>query len=145
MSKGKNKKIKNQIQLYKKQAEVKMTKEEQISTRRAIHTTAAAAAGVGAGLAQIPGSDSAILVTLQIAMIQKIGKTFEMKVSESSAETIIGTSLATMAGRGLSQFLAGWIPIAGNIINAGTAALITELLGWMIANEFAGQNKKRPN
>lgn len=145
MSKGKNKKIKNQIQLYKKQAEVKMTKEEQISTRRAIHTTAAAAAGVGAGLAQIPGSDSAILVTLQIAMIQKIGKTFQIKVTESSAETIIGTSLATMAGRGLSQFLAGWIPIAGNIINAGTAALITELLGWMIANEFAGQNKKRPN
>ena len=145
MSKGKNKKIKNQIQLYKKQAEVKMTKEEQISTRRAIHTTAAAAAGVGAGLAQIPGSDSAILVTLQIAMIRKIGKTFEIKVTESSAETIIGTSLATMAGRGLSQFLAGWIPIAGNIINAGTAALITELLGWMIANEFAGQNKKRPN
>ena len=105
---------------------------------------AAAAAGVGAGLAQIPGSDSAIIVTLQIAMIQKIGRTFKLKVSESSAETIIGTSLATMAGRGLSQFLAGWIPIAGNIINAGTAALITELLGWMIASEFSGQNKKRP-
>ncbi len=145
MSKGKNKKIKNQIQLYKKLAETNMTEKEHISTRRAIHTTAAAAAGVGAGLAQIPGSDSAILVTLQIAMIRKIGKTFEIKVTESSAETIIGTSLATMAGRGLSQILAGWIPIAGNIINAGTAALITELLGWMIANEFAEQSKKRPS
>lgn len=144
MSKKENKKIKNQIQLYKKQAEINMTDSERISTQRAIHTTAAAAAGVGAGLAQIPGSDSAIIVTMQIAMIQKIGKTFEIKVSDSSAETIIGTGLATMAGRGLSQFLAGWIPIAGNIINAGTAALITELLGWMIASEFSEQNKKRP-
>lgn len=142
MNRKNTRKIKNQIELYKKQAELNMTEEEKSSTSKAIHMAAAASAGVGAGLAQIPGSDSAIIVSLQIAMIQKLGRNFGIKVTESSAETIIGTALATMAGRGLSQLLAGWIPIAGNIINAGTAALITELLGWMIASDFSSRKKE---
>ena len=38
--------------------------------------------------------------------------------------------------RGISQFLLGWIPVAGNILNATTAAGITEALGWAVAKDF---------
>ena len=32
--------------------------------------------------------------------------------------------------------LCGWIPGFGNIINAGTASVITELIGWAVAEDF---------
>ncbi len=133
----KKKEIKNKIEVYKKEAESLMSEEQLSSARSAINKASLAAAGVGAGLAQIPGSDAPIIVGLQIAMIQSIGKTFNRKVSKTSAESIIGTGLATLAGRGLSQVLVGWIPLGGNVINAGTAALITQMLGWYISSSFA--------
>jgi uncharacterized protein (DUF697 family) len=33
----------------------------------------------------------------------------------------------------------GWIPVAGNIVNACTAASVTEALGWLLAEDFAKQ------
>lgn len=129
--------MKNQIELLVQEANINMTEIEKNKVSKAIHMSAAAAAGVGAGLAQIPGSDAPVIVTVQIAMIQKLGNIFGLKISETSAETLIGTSLATFLGRGISQWAVGWIPIAGNIINASTAALITELLGWIVANQFS--------
>jgi uncharacterized protein (DUF697 family) len=47
-----------------------------------------------------------------------------------------------MVGRAASEFLVGWIPVAGNAINATTAAAITEFLGWVIANEFSAATVK---
>ena len=51
---------------------------------------------------------------------------------------IAGTAAATLVGRGVSQALVGWIPGVGNIINASTAASITEGLGWIVAKNFEG-------
>ncbi|MBQ9492420.1 MAG: hypothetical protein IJR54_01630 [Oscillibacter sp.] len=42
----------------------------------------------------------------------------------------------TLVGRGVSQFLLGWIPGVGNVLNAATAAGVTEALGWAIAADF---------
>ena len=58
---------------------------------------------------------------------------------QAQCHTIIHAASASAAGvgGGLAQFLVGWIPIAGNIINAGTAASITEALGWALAEDFA--------
>jgi uncharacterized protein (DUF697 family) len=95
-----------------------------------IHTCAVACAGVGAGLAQVPGSDSAVIVPLQAAMIVSIAAEHGASVSKGLAAELLLTFTATMVGRTASQFLAGWIPVAGNIINATTAASITEIIGW---------------
>ena len=95
-----------------------------------IHTCAAACAGVGAGLAQVPGSDSAAIVPLQTAMIVSIAAEHGASVSKGLAADLLLTFTATMVGRTASQFLVGWIPVAGNIINASTAASITEIIGW---------------
>ena len=101
-----------------------------------IHSASLAAAGAGAGMAQIPGSDSLAIVPIQIAMITAIALEHGHSISKASAISLISTQAATMAGRKLSQFLVGWIPITGNIINASTAAAITEAMGWLASSYY---------
>lgn len=95
-----------------------------------IHTASVAAGGVGAGLAQIPGSDSAVLAPLQAAMITAIAYQHGVKITDAAAADLLLTFTATMGGRFLSQLLVGWIPGVGNLINASTAAALTEAIGW---------------
>jgi uncharacterized protein (DUF697 family) len=95
-----------------------------------IHACAAACAGVGAGLAQVPGSDSAAIVPLQTAMITAIASEHGVSVSKGVAADLLLTFSASMAGRAASQYLIGWLPGVGNLVNAATAAAITEAIGW---------------
>lgn len=118
-----------------------MTKRQKILCNAIIHSASAAAASVGAGLAQVPCSDSAIITPVQIAMTVSLGKVFGIKLSKSSAKSAMGTGMTTLVGRAASQLLVGWLPVAGNIINAATAASITEALGWIMAGEFAGEGE----
>lgn len=95
-----------------------------------IHSAAASAAGVGAGLAQLPGSDAPVLVSIQTAMIIAIAAEHGESVSKAAAAQLMAGFAAPMGGRFVSQALVGWIPGAGNFINASTAAAITEGIGW---------------
>lgn len=106
-----------------------------------IHTASVAAAGVGAGLAQVPGSDSVVIVPIQIAMINSIALEHGTKITKSAALSLIGTQAASMVGRKISQILVGWIPGAGNAINAATAASLTEAIGWASHEYFQGELK----
>ena len=113
-----------------------MTDEQILAVNAAIHTASAAAAAAGAGLAQIPGSDSVPISAIQATMVMAIGKAFDRSLTESAASAAAATVTTTMIGRGISQFLVGWIPGVGNIINATTAAGVTEALGWAIVEAF---------
>ena len=113
-----------------------MTKEQVIACNAAIHSASAAAAAVGGGLAQIPGSDCVPIVTIQTVMVVSLAKAFGKDLSEGMARAAVGSGLSTMVGRGLSQLLIGWIPGYGNIVNASTAAAVTESLGWLIVGEL---------
>lgn len=101
-----------------------------------IHSAAASAAGVGAGLAQIPGSDAPVLITIQSAMIVAIAGHFGNQVGKEAAVKMLLPFSATVAGRGASQALVGWIPGYGNVINAITAATLTEAIGWAAVAYF---------
>lgn len=101
-----------------------------------IHSASAAVAGVGSGLAQIPGSDSPVLVAIQTAMIISIGKIFHRDITESLAGAFLADTLGVTLGRGISQVLVGWIPGVGNAINATTAAGLTEAIGWAAVKAF---------
>ncbi|GHT01938.1 hypothetical protein AGMMS50276_31150 [Synergistales bacterium] len=101
-----------------------------------IHAAATSAAGVAAGLAQIPGSDALAIVPIQIAMIISLGLVFGKKISKSAAQGILASCAATYAGRTASQWMFGWIPGIGNTLNAATAFAITEGIGWMAAHIF---------
>jgi len=102
-----------------------------------IHTASTGAAGVGAGMAQIPGSDAPVLAGIQTTMIIAIGHEYGVSVTKATAADLLLTFTATMVGRGISQVLVGWVPGLGNAINAATAAAITEAVGWAADAYFA--------
>lgn len=101
-----------------------------------IHGAAVGCGGVGTGLAQIPCSDSAVIVPIQVGMIIGLGKVFELNITESTAKSLIASAGAMIAGRSASQILLGWIPVLGNAINTATAAGLTEAIGWIAVNNF---------
>ena len=101
-----------------------------------IHPFAIAAGGAGSGLAQIPGSDCFVIAPIQIGMIVGLGEIFDLHITESAAKSIIASAGASIAGRTVSQFLIGWIPIIGNVVNTVTAAGITEAIGWIAVKNF---------
>ena len=102
-----------------------------------IHSSSAATAAVGAGLAQAPGSDNAVITPIQIGMVTALGKVFGISISKCEAEAAIASAIAAQVGRAISQALIGWIPGYGNAINAVTAASLTETVGWTIAYDFS--------
>ncbi|MCB9796294.1 MAG: hypothetical protein H6741_26670 [Alphaproteobacteria bacterium] len=101
-----------------------------------IHVFAGVAAGVGFGLAQLPGSDAPVLVALQTAMILALADSTQVSLTRAAAAEMALTMAATMVGRGLSQVLMGWFPLAGNLLNALTAATVTEAVGWLALRWF---------
>lgn len=108
-----------------------------------IHGAAASAAAVGAGLAQIPGSDNAIIVPIQVAMIIAIGAVYGRNLNEAAALSILSAASAGIIGRTISQFVIGWFPGIGNAINAGTAAAVTEAIGWSAYNILSKQQTEQ--
>ena len=118
-----------------------MTKKQKSKCNLIIHAASTSAAGIGAGLAQLPGSDNAIITPIQLAMTISLGKVFGLTMDESSAKAALASATAATIGRAASEALIGWLPGAGNIINATTAA-ITESVGWIIAKEFDSDSQQ---
>lgn len=102
-----------------------------------IHTASAATGAVGFGLAQLPLTDNAVIVPIQVTMTIALGQVFGLEFTKRAATATAASATGTLLGRAASQIGAGWIPVAGNILNAGTAASLTEALGWMLAEDFA--------
>ena len=94
------------------------------------------AAGL-AGAVPIPFADAALLIPIQVGMLAGVTAVFGLSVSTSFITTLVssasGTLAATVAGRavvaGLLKFMPGGGTLAGGVIAAGTASLITGLLG----------------
>ena len=102
-----------------------------------IHIASILTLMIGAGFAQLPGSDASVIVPIQIMMVIALSSIFNKTIAQALAKGVIMKTTVTMIGRMVSEFLIGWIPIAGNILNALTAFTITQMVGWIIANEFA--------
>lgn len=118
-----------------------MTSRESGLCNGIIHVASAAAAGVGAGLAPIPGSDTVIITPIQIAMTVSLGQVFGITLMRSQAEAMVASELAAQIGRTASQVLIGWLPGVGNVVNAVTAASLTETIGWIVAKEFEKESQ----
>lgn len=113
-----------------------MTEEERSSCHTIIHSASASCAGIGAGLAQAIGSDTLLITPIQITMIIALGKVFNKDISESVAKSLLMSLGGALVGRGVASVLVGWIPGIGNVINASTAAGVTEAIGWAAAKHF---------
>ena len=84
-----------------------MTQDQRQACHFIIHGASATAALVGGGLAQIPLSDSALLVPLQVTMIVGLGKVFGVHITDSAAKGITLGFAAMYVGRAGSQVLGG--------------------------------------
>ena len=118
-----------------------MTDAQRARCHTIIHTASVAAAGVGAGLAQVPGSDNSLLTPIQLTMTISLGKVFDIELTETTAKAALGSVAASTIGRAVSQVLIGWIPGLGNAVNATTAAGLTESMGWALAKDFDNQSR----
>ena len=120
--------------------EMIMTSRQRDLCNGIIHSFSAAAAAAGAGLAQLPTSDNSLIAPIQLTMAVALGEVFGITLDESAAKAVVASATAATVGRTLSQILIGWIPGLGNIINATTAATITEAIGWIMAEDFERQS-----
>ena len=101
-----------------------------------IHAAATSSAAVGAGLAQIPGSDMPVISGIQATMVIAIADKYNIKLSQAAAVEALLIFSAGHSGRAISQFIVGWIPGWGNAINASTAFALTEAVGWAANAHF---------
>jgi uncharacterized protein (DUF697 family) len=121
-----------------------MTRLQTKRSRQIIHGAALAGAVVAGGLAQIPASDNAILVPIEILMVLGLGGVFRVPFRHSYRTSVIVGTAATMIGRGVSEVLVGWVPILGNILDAVTAVAVIEALGWVIVRDFNARVSQSP-
>lgn len=121
---------------------VKLSKIQKEQCSSIIHSASAAAGAVGAGAAQVPLSDTAVITPIQITMITALGKVFNVNLTEGMAKGIISSCAMAFIGRGVSQIVIGWIPGAGNIVNTATAVGLTEVIGWCAVKHFSEDRYK---
>lgn len=109
--------------------------EKKRRAQAAVATAAVAAAGEGA--APLPFADCALLIPTQLTMIATITVIFGFDVNKSIITALlsatIGTGGATVLGKSVVTSILKFIPgagtIAGGVISAGTAGVITAALG----------------
>lgn len=116
-----------------------MTIDQKCKCHAIIHIFSASTGAIGAGLAQLPCADHVVITPIQTAMAIAIARVFGIKITKSAAKSTLVSLAASQVGRAFSQLAFGWIPVAGNVCNAGTAAAITEAIGWLLAEDFAEQ------
>ena len=118
-----------------------MTNIEKNECHIVIHDASGAAACIAGGNI-LPVADAFPLTGIQMVMINRIGEIFDKTLTESLAQTIRESFAAMFLGRGISQMLASFIPGIGNVINALTAAALTEYIGWSVAEKFDKERGK---
>lgn len=115
-----------------------MPKELEKKCHAAIHSATLTAAAAGA--IPIPMSDAIPITAAQISMVIALGKIFGITLSEAATKSILGVGVTQQAGRALATNLIKAVPgagtIVGGVIGASTAALLTEALGWIVADDF---------
>jgi len=113
-----------------------MNKLQKTKCHTIIHAAASSAAVIGAGLAQLPTSDTVPLMGIQTTMVIAVAKVFGKSITQEAAKATATSMAAGYVGRGVSQVVLGWLPGLGNVVNASTAFALTEFVGWAAAKHF---------
>lgn len=120
-----------------------MTDKQKKRCHEIIHAASISAAAVGAGAASVPvvGSfvslcDESAITPIQIAMIVSLGKVFDVSLDKTTAASLLTGMVTAKVGRKVAGFFAGLVPGLGSVVNGGTAASITEGVGWAAVAYF---------
>lgn len=94
---------------------------------------------VGAATAQFPGADEIALGAVEVAMGLKIIKgVYGFAFDEALIKSILLAVKATVTGKVIAKATSKavtWIPVIGNIINAGVAGYTTKAFGYALVEE----------
>lgn len=104
--------------------------------KKIIRLATTAAGAMGAANAQLPLGDVFSIVTVQAYMLKTIAAVYDKPVSLGIVTSMGAAALAQLGSRAISQIVIGWIPGYGNIVNAATAAGLTESMGWLMVKAF---------
>ena len=110
---------------------------EKIKEKKASALGIIGTATTGAALAAanpIPLSDAAIITPIQIAMIAGLAALY--KLNKEQLQHLALPLVARTVGVITAGSLAKLIPVAGNILNASIAGVITGALGWFVQDQF---------
>jgi len=116
-----------------------LTYDEEAKCNAIIHTASVAAGAMG--IIPIGPADTLMITPTQIAMIISLGAVFNIRVTESVAKSILSGLALSIAGRFVASTLLNFIPIVGWIIKGGTAAGLTEAIGWAAVAHFQDINE----
>lgn len=117
-----------------------MTQKQVTACNTIIHTATVACGACGA--IPIPIADAVPMTAAQITMVISLGKVFEKELTETAAKTILSAVAAPLVGRAVAGGVLKFVPVAGWAANVAVAALVTEVIGWTIANDFAKDYRK---
>ena len=120
-----------------------MTDKQKKRCHEIIHAASISAAAVGAGAASVPvvGSfvslcDESAITPIQIAMIVSLGKVFDVSLDKTTAASLLTGMVTAKVGSKVAGFFVGLVPGLGSVVNGGTAASITEGVGWAAVAYF---------
>lgn len=120
-----------------------MTNKQKKRCHEIIHSASISAAAVGAGSASVPVvgrfvslCDESAITPIQIAMIVSLGKVFDVSLDKTTAASLLTGMVTAKVGRKVAGFFAGLVPGLGSVVNGGTAASITEGVGWAAVAYF---------
>ena len=121
-------------------AKTKVTMPDDLKSKCAavIHTATTAAAA--AGVIPIPMADTIPITGAQMTMIMGLAKVFDIPMTQAAAQSILGGTMASQAGRAIFSNIIKGIPgvgtVVGGVISVGTSVALTETLGWIVAEDF---------
>lgn len=79
-----------------------------------------------------------------MTMIMGLAKVFDIPMTQAAAQSILGGTMASQAGRAIFSNIIKGIPgvgtVVGGVISAGTSVALTETLGWIVAEDFYKQS-----
>lgn len=91
--------------------------------------TLSATCALSAGANPFPMSDAAIIAPQQIALAVKLANIYGFNGVQTQVTSILKSQVVSLVGRQLAASLTKFIPLVGNLINAGVAGGITLGLG----------------
>lgn len=86
-------------------------------------------ATTAAGINPIPLSDALLIAPQQIVMCMRIAHIFKFDAMGEGVTALLKQQVISLVGKQLAASLTKFIPVVGNIINAGVAGILTFALG----------------
>ncbi len=96
-----------------------------------IHGAAIAAAGAAASTV-VPGSDSVLIMPIQVGMVAAVARQYGIEPTASLLRSTVYATLGSVVGKAGSSVLLRWTPVAGNLVRGSVAFSVTEALGQLI-------------